>query len=102
MFIVADLVSLSGIDSLSLLFDGSKGLGRMKALYNGQGKMDFGQGKVKSISYQTKSGHPAWKYNNIHPWQSAVGSALRLGGGGGDRRVASPNLTTGGATVLCT
>ena len=38
MFIVADLVSLSGIDSLSLLFDGSKGLGRMKALYNGQGK----------------------------------------------------------------
>ena len=30
---------LSVIDSLSFWFDGSKGLGRMKALYNGQGKV---------------------------------------------------------------
>ena len=30
--------------------DGSKGLRRMKAQYTGQGKMDFGQGKVSEKS----------------------------------------------------
>ena len=30
----------------------------MKARYNGQGKMNFGQGKSQGISFHTKGGHP--------------------------------------------